>query len=202
MAALAGMLDRAISGSGCVVGVVGPAGIGKSRIVAETAAVAASRGVRVFSTFCESHASEIPFHVVARLLRAAFGVDELDDDEAARAQVRVQVAGRRARGSAAAGRSARHPRVHGIAARHRRRCAPAAADSAGQRRLAGPRQRRRVYVIEDVHWIDEVSESMLADFLAVVPQTHSLVLITYRPEYHGALSRTPGAQTIALAPAE
>ena len=40
-----------------------------------------------------------------------------------------------------------------------------------------------VFVIEDAHWIDEVSESMLADFFAVVPQTPSLVLVTYRPEY-------------------
>ena len=30
---------------------------------------------------------------------------------------------------------------------------------------------------------------MLADFLAVIPQTHSLVLVTYRPEYRGALSQ-------------
>ena len=57
-----------------------------------------------------------------------------------------------------------------------------------------------VYVIEDAHWIDEISESMLAEFLAVVPQIPSLVLITYRPEYQGALSRIPGAQTIALRP--
>ena len=57
-----------------------------------------------------------------------------------------------------------------------------------------------VYVIEDVHWIDGVSESLVADFVAVVPQTHSLVLISYRPEYRGALSRVPGAQSIALAP--
>ena len=52
-----------------------------------------------------------------------------------------------------------------------------------------------VYVIEDAHWIDEVSESMLADFLTVIPQTPSLMLITYRPEYRGALAQVPGAQT-------
>jgi adenylate cyclase len=57
-----------------------------------------------------------------------------------------------------------------------------------------------VYVIEDAHWIDEVSESMLADFLTVVPQTPLLTLVTYRPEYRGALAQVPGAQTIALAP--
>ena len=41
---------------------------------------------------------------------------------------------------------------------------------------------------------------MMADFLTVIPQTPSLVLVTYRPEYEGALSRVHGAQTIALAP--
>jgi len=57
-----------------------------------------------------------------------------------------------------------------------------------------------LYIIEDAHWIDAVSESMLADFLAVIPRTPSMVLITSRPEYEGALTRVPGAQTIALAP--
>ena len=57
-----------------------------------------------------------------------------------------------------------------------------------------------VYVVEDAHWIDEVSESMLAEFLSVIPQTPSLVLLTYRPEYRGALAQVTGAQTIALAP--
>ena len=41
---------------------------------------------------------------------------------------------------------------------------------------------------------------MLADFLSVIPRTPSMVLMTYRPEYRGPLSSTPGAQTIALAP--
>ena len=41
---------------------------------------------------------------------------------------------------------------------------------------------------------------MLAAFLTVIPQTPSLVLITYRPEYGGAMARVHGAQTIALAP--
>ena len=57
-----------------------------------------------------------------------------------------------------------------------------------------------LYIIEDAHWIDAVSESMLADFLTVIPRTPSMVLITSRPEYEGALTRVPGAQTIALAP--
>src|SRR6476619_2340779 len=41
---------------------------------------------------------------------------------------------------------------------------------------------------------------MLTEFLMVIPQTPSLVLVTYRPEYHGALTQMAGAQTVALAP--
>src|SRR5262249_26747656 len=62
------------------------------------------------------------------------------------------------------------------------------------------RQTPAVYVVEDAHWIDEVSESMLADFLTVVARTPSLMLLTYRPEYRGPLTRLTGAQTVALAP--
>ena len=41
---------------------------------------------------------------------------------------------------------------------------------------------------------------MLAEFLTVVSRTSSMVLITSRPEYEGALTRMHGGQTIALAP--
>jgi hypothetical protein len=73
MSAVRGLLDRAIDGHGAVVGVVGPPGIGKSRLVRDLSAMASARGVEVFSTFCESHTSQIPFHAIARLLRVAFG---------------------------------------------------------------------------------------------------------------------------------
>jgi len=89
MAAMEGLLERAIDGHGAVVAVVGSPGIGKSRLAREVAAMAAAQGVEVFTAFCESHTSDIPFHVVARLLRAATGVGELDG-QAARTQVRAR----------------------------------------------------------------------------------------------------------------
>ena len=90
MSAVEGLLDRAVDGHGAVVGVVGPPGIGKSRLVREVAAMAAARGVEVFTTFCESHTSQVPFHAVARLLRAATGVEGLDA-QAARDRLRDRV---------------------------------------------------------------------------------------------------------------
>ena len=90
MSAVEGLLDRAVDGHGAVVGVVGPPGIGKSRLVREVAAMARQRGVEVFTAFCESHTSQVPFHAVARLLRAATGVEGLDA-QAARDRVRDRV---------------------------------------------------------------------------------------------------------------
>ena len=198
IAAIDAIVDRAIGGRGGVVNVVGPPGIGKSRVAREAAAAAASRGVEVYWAFCESHASDIPFQVVARLLRAGSGVLDLDG-EAARARVRDLV-----------------PRADpqdllllddllGIAdpevptlqidpdARRRRLTALINTTALARTEPA-------LFIIEDAHWIDAVSESMLAAFLAVVPQTASMVLVTSRPEYEGALARLPSAQAIALAP--
>jgi adenylate cyclase len=57
-----------------------------------------------------------------------------------------------------------------------------------------------LFIIEDAHWIDEVSESMVVELLSAIAQTPSLVVITYRPEYRGALARVTNFQQVTLAP--
>jgi class 3 adenylate cyclase len=192
------ILDRSIGGHGGVVCVGGAAGIGKSRLVHETAAIARSRGVEVFSTFCESHAGDISFHVVARLLRATAGISDLDG-AAARARVRGQVP------------DGVDPQdllllddLLGI--RDPDTELPPIDPAARGRRLTAlinavslARSEPVLYILEDAHWIDAVSESMLAEFLKVIPHTPAMALITYRPHYHGVLAQVPGAQTVALA---
>ena len=198
MSAVEGLLDRAVAGQGAVVGVVGSPGIGKSRLVREVSAMAAAGGIDVFTAFCESHASQVPFHAVSRLLRAATGVNGLDGQEA-RDRVRDQLP------DADPEDLALFDDLLGIADPNA--ALPAIDPDARRRRLTAlvnatslARETPAVYVVEDAHWIDEVSESMLADFLTVIPQTPSLVLVTYRPEYEGALAQVRGAQTVALAP--
>jgi adenylate cyclase len=198
MGALSGLLDRAVNGKGCIVSLVGPPGIGKSRIVREITSRATDLGFEVFTTFCESHATDVPFHAAAGLLRSTTGSNGLDG-AAARRQIR-------ARFSEADDEdlsiledllgigdpAATLPPIDPDARRRRLTAMVNAAALA--------RNTPTVYVIEDAHWIDGISESLLADFLAVVPRTPSLVLITHRPEYGGALAHAPRSQTIALEP--
>ena len=160
--------------------------------------MAGDRSVDVFTAFCESHTSQLPFHAVARLLRAAFGVGDLDA-QAARDRVRDRLPDADPEDLALfddllgiADPEVELPRIDPDARRRRLTALVNAASLA--------RETPAVYVVEDVHWIDEVSESMLVEFLMVIPQTPSMVLVTYRPEYRGALTQVTGAQTVALAP--
>jgi class 3 adenylate cyclase len=198
LATLAAMLDRSIAGRGSVVGVAGPAGIGKTRLAREILRLARSRGVEVFCTFCESHAADVPYGVMTRLLRAVGRVSDLDD-QTARARIRAQ-------------NTAADPEdmlllddLLGIADPDV--ALPKIAPDARRRRLTALLSATQltgtqpaILLVEDAHWIDAVSEPMLADFLAVTPQRRWLVLITYRPEYRGPLRQVAGAKTISLAP--
>jgi class 3 adenylate cyclase len=198
LSAISELLDAAVDGHGAVVGVVGPAGIGKSRLVREAVAMAGSKAVEVSTAFCESHTSQVAFHVVARLLRAASGVDGLDGPTA-RDRLRKRI-------------SDADPEdllllddLLGIADPNG--AVPAIEPDARRRRLTAllnaeslARETPALYVIEDVHWIDEASESTLAGLLTVIPQTRAVVLMTYRPEYRATLSRVAGARFIALKP--
>jgi class 3 adenylate cyclase len=198
LSTLTAMLDRSIGGRGSVVGVVGPPGIGKTRLVREAVQLGKSHGFDMFSTFCESHATDVPFHAVARLLRAVGQISGLDD-RTARERLRTRIPDADPEDLlllddllGVADPEVELPKIDPDARRRRLGAMINAAQLA--------RTQPAIFVIEDVHWIDEVSESMLADFVSVIPQTRSMVLITYRPEYHGALQHVAGAQTIAVAP--
>ncbi len=147
----------------------GPPGIGKSRLVYEASALQHAAAVRkVFRRSVSPMGPILRFHVAARLLRDVAGIADVDD-EVARQLVRAQVPG----GSdedvlllddllGIGDLDAALPNIDPDARRR--------ADRADHL-VSLARTDPVVYVIEDVHWIDAVSESMFADFLSVIPQT-------------------------------
>ena len=197
MSMLTSMLDAAISKCGRAVGLEGSPGIGKSRIVREIVDIARSRGFAVFSTFCESHSSAIPFSAVSMQLRSFFGVDGLAPD-AARSRVHTRFADTNQEDLSL---------LDGLLGIDVANACPLDIDpDARQRRLTRllgsallAHDMPTVYIVEDAHWIDSVSESMLAEFASLAVRTRALMMTTFRPEYQGAL-RALSDPVISLAP--
>jgi class 3 adenylate cyclase len=79
LAQLETALARAESGEGAVVGVVGEAGVGKSRLCQTFAEQARGRGVAVYEAHCPAHGQTVPFAAILQILRANYGIGDHDD---------------------------------------------------------------------------------------------------------------------------
>lgn len=184
LARLQDLFDRR---RGCLVGIMGAPGVGKSRLIGEFGAVAAHGGADVLVARCEAHTATVAFRALARLLRAMFGVGGLDDAEA---RVVTAAACRPLALSVTDAQIVLD--AMGIADPD----APPLEDSINGRRrrlveimaqALRARPTRAVIVLEDVHWIDEPSDEVLADFATTLGVTTSMLVTTYRPEFRGAL---------------
>ena len=182
----------------CRVGVVGAAGLGKSRMVRELERFAHSRGDEVVVARCEAHTTFVAFRMLTRLLRSVFGVDGLDHRRA-----RERVAQRLGWPDTSALRARILFDVMAIADPD----APLPEESVDGRRaqivailLDALRTShvRTLVVIEDVHWIDSPSDEILAEFFAAAADESGFCTVsTCRPEFAGA-SRSQWSHTIAL----
>ncbi len=186
---------------GCLVGIVGAPGLGKSRLIQEFTAIAASQNADVVVARCEAHTTTLAFRALSRLLRAMFKVDGLGEADA------------RERTAAQCGEMLLTPHsadarilfdAMGIADVD---AAPLQVSVDGRRRrlvevMSGAvlaSSARTVFVLEDAHWIDAPSDDVLAEFAATLEMTTSVFVSTYRPEFHGALHHQSD-QTITLQP--
>jgi adenylate cyclase len=188
------------AGRGCLVGVVGAPGLGKSRLISEFTAIAASQDADIVVARCEAHTTTVAFRALSRLLRAMFKVNGLIAAEA-RDYVAAQCEGFLTPHSAdrdilfdamGIAETKASPVQVGVDGRRRR-----LAEVMRQAVLA--RSARTVFILEDAHWIDAPSDDVLADFAATLDETTSMFVTTYRPEFHGALHHNSG-QTITLRP--
>ena len=90
LAALQSALASAREGSGQVVGIVGEAGIGKSRLCYEFGERCRRSGIEVWAGQCTARGARQPLLLVRELVRSVFGVTDWDTERA----VRDKVAGR------------------------------------------------------------------------------------------------------------
>ena len=70
-----------------MIGIVGEAGVGKSRLCHEFAERSRAKGMPVYHVAGQAHAKSVPLLPVLQLLRAYFEITERDSDQTARERI-------------------------------------------------------------------------------------------------------------------
>ncbi len=196
------MLDRAARGEGGPVGIVGEAGVGKSRLCSELVALCERRGIQVARARCQAHAKNLPLVPVRDLQRVFFGVDVTDSDQTAREKIGNNLLSLDERFAddlvylyefLSISDPAQPPPPASAEARRRRLIDVA-------RRVAQAHSDPVVMIIEDLHWNDPESEAFLENFVQAIRGTSWLLVTNFRPEYRGRWTQHSNYRQIPLAP--
>jgi tetratricopeptide (TPR) repeat protein len=197
-------LASAIRGHGQVIGIVGGAGIGKSRLLYEFRRTLSGSQVRYLSGRCLPYWTGIPYSTVREILRQFCGVSEADTPEVIVAKVR------RALGAVGMDPAERLPYLLALLGVERDEDRLALVSPEGVRSgtfetlrqmcLQGSRRRPIVFVGEDVHWIDRTSEECVASLVDNLAGAPILLVVTHRPGYRAPWSDKSYATQLALQP--
>jgi class 3 adenylate cyclase len=203
-ATLQAALARALDGQGQVVGVVAEAGIGKSRLCAEFLEKCRSEGIAVQQTSGFAHTKNVPLLPVLELLRNVFGIEERDAPPVARQKIAGQVV----LGDETLTRAL--PLVFDfMGVPDPERPAPGVEPEERDRqllevirRLTRARSERQpaVWLIEDLHWLDDASNAFVGQLVEAIPGTRTLLLLNTRPEYRAEWMQKSFYQQLPLHP--
>src|SRR5262244_1931286 len=204
MAALDAALERARGGSGQVVGVVGEAGTGKSRLCAEFVESCRARGIPVLEGRGVAHGKAIPMLPMLEMWRASYEIRDGDGPETTRAKIADRLLSMDesfreelpfvfdlfgvpdpANPSPAIDPEQRQKRIHGVLKRVLHHPAYGGV---------------RVILLEDLHWFDGASDAYLETTVDSLPATRNLLLVTFRPEYQARWMQRSYYQQLWLQP--
>ena len=190
-------------GHGQVVGIVGEAGIGKTRLVTEFRQALGPAGVCV-EAHCLSYGTAIPYLPLLDIVRSACGLLDGDLPEVLAEKVRDRLA---AIGLETGDSVAYLLRFLGVKMDAERLdvLSPEAVqartfETLRQLILRASRRQPLAVVVENLHWIDRASEEFLTSLVEVAPGAPVLLLFTYRPGYRPPWSDKSYATQIALQP--
>ncbi len=204
LSALRAALDDAGEGRAQVVGLVGEAGAGKSRLCDELARHATDLGVTVRRTAGVSHAQAVPLLPILGFLRDYFGVVDGDSSAAVRAKVTDRLLGLDAgfesdlglifdfMGVPDPGRLA--PQLTPDVRRAR------VLETFRQVTARRSEQHTLLLILEDLHWFDPHSRVFLEGWLPSFPGSRTLVVTNFRPEFHAPWMGHSFYRQLPLAP--
>jgi class 3 adenylate cyclase/tetratricopeptide (TPR) repeat protein len=187
MQVLESALARAREGHAQVVGIVGEAGLGKSRLCYEFLERCRARALMTYETTGVAHGKAVPFLPMLRLFRAFYGITEQDSDATARERIagRLLLLDERLRETLPLN-------FEFMGVPDPESPAPRMDPEARQRQMfdivrrviqARGQRETTVTLLEDLHWFDGGSAAFLEPLLEAVVGTRALVLLNFRPEY-------------------
>ena len=193
--ALRQALERAGTGHGQVVAVIGEPGVGKSRLVYEFIRSHHTQDWLVLESSSVSYGKATAYLPVLDLLKAYFQIDDRDDGR----KIREKLTGKLLTLDAALG-----PTLPAFLA-----LLDVPVEDRHWQDLDPPQRRQRtleaikrlllresqvqplLLVFEDLHWIDAETQAVLDSLIESLPTARLLLLVNYRPEYqHGWGSKT------------
>jgi len=187
MQVLESALARAREGNAQVVGIVGDAGLGKSRLCFEFLERCRAHGLMTYETTGVAHGKAIPLLPILKLFRAFFGVTEQDSDTTARERIagRLLLLDERLRESLPLN-------FEFMGVPDPENPAPKMDPEARQRQMfdivrrvvqARGQKETTVTLLEDLHWFDAGSAAFLEPLIEAAVGTRALVMLNFRPEY-------------------
>ena len=203
LAALQDALQRAEYGQAPVIGVVGAAGTGKSRLCQEFANTCRNHLVTVHEVRAQLHGHATPLQPVLELLRSSLlGILPGDPPAVARQRIveRLRLGGAPGRDDAVLLQE-----FLGVMAED---VAPSVLQPKGRRArllqivshlVATLSSGTSVILFEDLHWLDEASAEFVHAMVEAAAGTRTLLVLNYRPAYRAPWQALPSVQQIALA---
>ena len=183
-------LEMADGGRGQIVGVIGEAGIGKSRLYFEFLHSHRTDGWLLLAPSSVSYGRAAPYLPLIDLLKGYFKIEDRDDHQV----IREKLTGRLLTLDESL-RPLMSPLLslldvpveerewHALDPPQRRRYI---FDAIRSLLVTESRRRPLVLLLEDLHWIDSETQAFLDSFVDVLPTTRILLLVNYRPEYRHA----------------
>jgi class 3 adenylate cyclase/tetratricopeptide (TPR) repeat protein len=183
LATLEELLAAAAAGTGRVAAVIGEPGVGKSRLTVELGSSVAELDGAIWAMGrCVPYDDELPYHLIASLVRSLAGVTTTDAPDVVEKAV-ADVA------AVAGVAEASEPLLHLIGLRDEAsEELPADLDTWYAEAVYGlvsslaVDRRPVILVCEDVHWADPSSVGLMSGLLERAPATPVLLLLVMRPE--------------------
>ena len=202
-AALSSELEHTMNGDGRVVGVVGEAGIGKSRLCFEFAESCRGRDIRVFEARVLAHGKATPFQPVLELLRDYFGLRTKELPDVLRGRVRDRLA------TLSVSEQFSLVLLEFLGLADPQHPAPKLDPKARKTQLldfvrtlprSGAQDVSTIVIVEDLHWIDSASEEFVEALADAVVGTKTLLVLNFRPGFVAPLMQRSHYRQIRMPP--